>query len=49
MKPTIGLFVALTLVIGGMKMIAQSRADTVEGHIAAAKTAAGQEHLFSFQ
>jgi len=49
MKPSaIGLLAALTLVIGGMKMIAQSRADTVEAHVAAAKAAAGQEHVFLF-
>jgi len=43
----IGLLAAL-LVIGGMKMIAQSKADTVEAHVAAAKAAAGQEHVFLF-
>ena len=49
MKPSaIGLLAALTLVIGGMKMIAQSGADTVEAHVAAAKAAAGQEHVFLF-
>ena len=49
MKPSaISLLTALTLVIGGMKMIAESRADTVEAHVAAAKAAAGQEHVFLF-
>jgi metallo-beta-lactamase class B len=49
MKPSaINLLVALTLVIGGMKMIAQSRTDTVEAHVAAAKAAAGQEHVALF-
>jgi metallo-beta-lactamase class B len=49
MKPSaIGLVAALTLVIGGVKMIAQSRADTAEAHVAAAKAAAGQEHVFLF-
>jgi metallo-beta-lactamase class B len=47
-QSAIGLLAALTLVIGGVKMIAQSRADTVEAHVAAAKAAAGQEHVFLF-
>lgn len=47
MKPlSVNLFVALILVAAGMKMIAQSKADTVQAHIAAAKYAAGQEHTF---
>src|ERR1700688_3864493 len=44
----IGLLAALALVNGGMKVIAQSQADTVEAHVAAAKAAAGQEHVFLF-
>ena len=49
MKPSaISLLTALTLVIGGMKMTAESRADTVEAHVGAAKAAAGQEHVFLF-
>src|SRR5260370_12553397 len=49
MKPSlVGLLAALTLVINGMKVMAQLRADTVEAHVAAAKAAAGQEHVFLF-
>jgi metallo-beta-lactamase class B len=49
MKPSLfGLLAALTLVINGMKVMAQSRADTVEAHVAAAQAGAGQEHAFLF-
>jgi metallo-beta-lactamase class B len=49
MKPSaIVLLAALILVAGGMSIIAQSKADTVQGHVATAKAAAGQEHLFLF-
>jgi len=50
MKPSaIGLLTALTLVTGGMKMIAQSKADTAEAHVAAAKAAAWPRARLPFQ
>jgi metallo-beta-lactamase class B len=48
MKPSpISLLAALTLVIT-MNVIAQSRSGTVQAHVAAAKSAAAQEHVFLF-
>src|SRR5690348_2304871 len=50
MKPlAIGLLAAtLMLIIGNTKIAAKSKADTVETHLAAAKIAAGQDHVFLF-
>jgi metallo-beta-lactamase class B len=44
----IGLLAALTFVAGCTNMIAQSRPDTVQAHVATAKAAAGQEHVALF-
>jgi hypothetical protein len=49
MKPrAIDLLAALMVVIGNAKMGAQSKADKVETHVAAAKSAAGHQHVFLF-
>ena len=44
---TLGLLAAVTVMVS-MNASAQSRPDSVQAHVAAAKAAAGQEHVFLF-
>ncbi len=44
----IGILAGVILVFTGTNVSAQSKTDSVQAHVAAAKAAAGQEHVFLF-